>query len=209
MNKRLRALFLALPAVSLFLGSGVAGAATITVTYSGTVTTSTVASISVGETFTGVYSYDDTVPDSSPADPVNGHYNGISFYQLTFSGGASYTATLLPDEVYIVNDNLAGEDVYFIDVGDGVNTWTLHLHDDEGTVFGSDALSVPDLSHFSDASDFTTLALATGAGSAGGNVTALNAVPEPASSALLGLGLAAFGSRRYQQRPPQARRGSD
>lgn len=75
--------------------------------------------ISAGDTITGTYTYESTTPDSSPLDPIVGHY-----YHYSSPSGISLTVGAFdfrtdPSNVYfhvlIVNDNQSGDDIYGVD----------------------------------------------------------------------------------------------
>ncbi|MHC4333592.1 MAG: PEP-CTERM sorting domain-containing protein [Planctomycetota bacterium] len=108
--------------------------------------------INPGDIITGTYTYDSSTSDSSPLDPIVGHYYhyappaGVSLSV----GGLTFTADPANVEflVGIVNDNQAGHDIYWIHSynnvpllsGASVDQISWQLNDPTATVFSSDSL---------------------------------------------------------------------
>jgi len=155
--------------------------------------------INPGDLITGFYIYESTTPDSSPLDPIVGHYwhyappAGIS---LTVSGFEFKTdPTNINFLVGIVNDNPSGHDIYWIhsynnlDLSNGISVDSIswQLNDPTGSVFSSDAL--PTTAPVLD--DWQSIYGLRLDGERGGYIidaTVTSAVPEPATIILLGLG---------------------
>ncbi|MFZ0034907.1 MAG: PEP-CTERM sorting domain-containing protein [Sedimentisphaerales bacterium] len=154
--------------------------------------------INAGDIITGYYTYESTTPDSSPLDPVVGHY-----YHYSPPSGTSLTVSNFEFKtdpanvdflVGIVNNNTSGQDIYWIDSynnldlsnGTSVDSITWQLNDPTGTVFSSDALptTAPVLE------DWQSNHLRVH-GERGGyfiNAHVTSAIPEPATILLFSLG---------------------
>jgi hypothetical protein len=154
--------------------------------------------ISPGNLITGYYIYESATPDSSPADPVVGHY-----YHYNPPAGISLTVGSFEFEtdpsnvdflVGIVNNNTSGHDIYWIHSynnlnlsnGTSVDSISWQLNDPNGTVFSSDTLPVtPPV--LDDWQSIVGLRL-EGDRAFLINAHVTSAVPEPASLLLLGTG---------------------
>jgi hypothetical protein len=153
--------------------------------------------ISAGNLITGYYIYESTTPDSSPADPVVGHYYhysppaGIS---LTVGGFDFKTDPANVDFlVGIVNNNTSGHDIYWIhsynniDLSNetSVDSISWQLNDPTGTVFSSDTLPVtpPFLDNWQ-----TNILNISGDRTFGIWAHVTSAVPEPVTIVLFGIG---------------------
>ncbi len=162
--------------------------------------------INPGDTITGFYIYESTTPDSSPDDPVVGHYYhyappaGIS---LTVGGFEFKTdPTNIDFLVGIVNDNPSGHDIYWIhsynnlDLSNGtlVDSIYWQLNDLTGSVFSSDAL--PTTAPILDDWQRNHLRLGGERGRYIVDATVTSAIPEPMSILLLGLGGLLLRKRR-------------
>jgi len=156
--------------------------------------------IKPGNIITGFYTYESTTPDSSPADPVVGHYYhhsppaGIS---LTVGGFEFRTDPANVDFlVGIVNNNTSGNDIYWIhsynnlDLSNGtsVDSISWQLNDPTGTVFSSDALPItsPVLENWE---SIYGLRLAGERYRYTIDATVTSAIPEPTTILFFGLGL--------------------
>ena len=80
----------------LLFTTGSAHATTITVTYSGFLNAAFGSGTpGAGETFAGVYSYDDAEPDNDPANPLHGSYiQAVLTHSISFSGGTVRVADI-------------------------------------------------------------------------------------------------------------------
>jgi len=108
--------------------------------------------INPGDIITGSYTYESSTPDSSPSDPIVGHY-----YNYSPPAGISLTVGAFdfatdPENVYflvgIVNDNPSGHDIYWIHSynnlalfnGTSVDHISWQLNDPTASVFSNDSL---------------------------------------------------------------------
>jgi hypothetical protein len=199
-----------LTAIMLAAGIGAAQAAPITFRFGGQVTISPVSGINIGDSISGLYTFDSDATAQFPSSPNVAIYDtGLSSYSVQvgiFSGAASSGRI-------IVADNFGGSiDVY--NAGTSVLTGTsmsgltafqsfIELSTVSGTALSSFALplSPPDLSDFSartivlrflDASTMTNYTVR-------GSLTLLEAVPAPGALAVLGLGLLGIGGLRRKK----------
>lgn len=155
--------------------------------------------ISPGDIITGFYTYESTTPDSSPLDPVVGHYYHYSppaGVLLAVSGFEFRTdPASVVFEMLIINDNPSGHDIYAfgsfnnlpLSNGASVDRISWQLNDPSGSVFSSDALptTAPVLE------DWQSIYGLILDGQRGGyiiNAHVTSAIPEPSTILLLGLG---------------------
>jgi len=155
--------------------------------------------INPGDTITGSYIYESTTLDSSPLDPIVGHYwhyavpAGIS---LSVNGFEFRTdPSNVEFLVGIVNDNASGDDIYWVDSynnlplsnGTLVDTIVWQLDDPTGTALSSDALpTTPPV--LGDWQSMVGLRLDGERAGWGIDATVTSAIPEPSTILLLGMG---------------------
>ena len=135
--------------ILLLFTAAAANATTITVTYGGFINaTFGSGNPGVGETFSGVYTYDDTKPDNDPGNPLHGSYlQAVGTHSISFSGGTVRVADI-PTGVDL-NLDLGGQDRYRADGAlNGVGVWNIDLFDTSATALASDALVPPVLGLF-------------------------------------------------------------
>lgn len=150
-------------------------AADVTIQYTGIIVSSQDPTLaSVGDTFIGLYTYDDT------ATGFFGAYAAVISHSVTISNGGSHSA-LGPADIFIGNDKDDGAggfyDRYETLISDGSTSWSITLDDFGATAFASDALVVPNLSALSDQRLFYITT--GGAMNASGTVQTLTVVPGP------------------------------
>ena len=214
MNKRLVTIilflgFLAAPAVAL--------ADPITFLFTGNVTS--VAGVLSGtfnttQTLSGSYTFDSTLADQLPADPILGMYGPLTAMDVTIG---SYPAkhSLGGAGVDDANDSVGADGVkadsyHFFGMMSGpsvadlpVQFFRADLQDNTARAFSSDALPLipPNLSSFLGRNEWF---LEFGDGvtvfaAVGGRITSLEPVPEPGTLLLLGsglLGVAGYGRKK-------------
>lgn len=174
---------------ALLCAAGSSHATTYTYSFSGTVdNTSNPAFITIGETFSGSFQYNDLVLDSNP-DPNIGEYLGNGTIDIAFSGGFSIDSGYL--QIDLVNGS---PDSFYLTGYDDVDPLLvvqLQFIDPTGTALTSDSAVelIP--------GDFATQVAVVVDVNIGENATgAPTVVPEPASGLLLGLGCAGLAVRR-------------
>ncbi len=177
----------------LLFTSAAAGATTITVTYGGFINaTFGSGNPAEGETFSGVYAYDDTEPDNDPGNPLHGDYlQAVGSHSISFSGGTVRIADI-PSAVELYLDS-GGQDRYRANgLLNGVAVWSIDLFDNSATALASDALVPPVLGLFDNPTFFFSEV-----GSSEGTVTSLLVtVPEPTSALLVAAGFVGLAGIR-------------
>ena len=153
--------------------------------------------ISPGDIITGTYTYESATPDSSPLDPVVGHYYHYSSPAGISLNVAGFTFASDPANVEFVvgvgNDGPSGDDGYYLISYNNlplsnstvVDSIVWQLDDATGTAFSSDALptTAPNLDEWQE----NLLRLQADRGYIiDGHVT--SAIPEPATILLLAVG---------------------
>jgi hypothetical protein len=171
---------------------------------------------------TGSYTFDpSTMADLNLADPDHGIYEPLTALEFTIGG---YTGTLGgpvlgANSIRVSNDDLLGPifgDVYFVNkrfpsgpsvAGMAPDQFVVGLVDSGASIFDSDALPLtpPDLSSFDIRRwQLEFLDAAGGKLRVAGQITSLEAVPEPGTLFLLGsglLGLARYGRKKFRRSP--------
>ncbi len=196
----------ALPAMLLLTAAGGAQASELVYTINGRLTSvgAPLSSVfTVDEAFVLNFAIDEDAPDLFPGNPVDGLYDSATNISINFANG--YSATLSGARFFIINDFNDFADIFAFDslsvTGPAVGSFTptgleLTLQDNQGTAFDSDALPTG-----VDAADFEGNFLNffftdTVDEGVTGVIDSVSVVPEPASLALLSLGLACTTRRR-------------
>jgi len=168
------------------------------------------ANFSVGDSVSGIYKIDTTIPDALPADPSYGRYMGAVKFKVAIGGSSWYGIA----EHRAFNDRGAPvEDIYSIINETGFSgstfgsllpeTFFIQLFDTTASVFSSDALvsTAPVLSDFNQQINGLRLGNTKNKldyGVLRFNVTSITAVPEPMAifQGLIGLAAVTFGIYR-------------
>ena len=200
--------WLAASCASLALFATPAGAATITVTFTGSVTfvSPQIASgpFEAGDAISGSFQIDSATPDGE-ADPTEGSYEGaVSSLTFSFGGyagtGAGENELHMRDGEGFVVDNFfvqsafAGSDV----AGFPPQLFHFDLGDVENTVFTSDAVPASlDLADFEVRGLFIGFLDGSSVHAVNGTITAFTyTVPEPGALGMLALGSWLLAGRR-------------
>lgn len=176
-----------LAAVMVTLWASFSWAEMVSLRFSGTISSSSLAGISAGNTFSYLLQYDDATADASGGvDPTRAFYNGAAAAASLSINGALFTSgTSGGIEIY---NNVSGvdcwrESAYFSGSGYSI---LINLLDFSQTALNSNALVVPVLTAFPDQRAFS---ISLGElSSAQGTITSIAAVPEPASVMMVGVG---------------------
>lgn len=219
--KRLRVILFML--VILLVAGGLAQAVPITIEITGIVTDirdleayAYDEAILVGDSFTGIYTYDSAAIDSSAQSDIGSYLHNSPYgFDISLGGFEFKTAESHVDQfkISVYNDSsLQPYDRYGVSssqndplsTGLSVNGITWSLYDDTHTALSSTDLSsiAPDINAWSS----NTLLISCG-GSPGANptfavwgtVTQAVVIPEPASVLLFGAGIALLRRRRKQK----------
>jgi hypothetical protein len=158
--------------------------------------------VNVGDTITGSYKFDSDTPDSSPIDPIVGHYwhysipHGISLNvgDLLFQTTPSNVEFL----VLIVNNNSLGHDIYsiisynnhIVDENLQVESISFALKDYSGQALIADDLPVlpPQIDDYKDENYLVIAGGREGGYGIGACITSVVLIPEPASIMLFTIG---------------------
>lgn len=143
-----------LPILAALLIAGTADAATVTYSYSGTVSDSVAGMFSAGETATISFSFDSLASDLYPELDYLGRYGTVPTTYSIASPTLGYRTMSDATVVVVIQDHGAGDELsfggYVTDPPVDAMGFGAQWRDDTGTVFSSDALPLtpPDPASF-------------------------------------------------------------
>lgn len=157
--------------------------------------------VSVGDAFSGTYSFDSTTPDAAPGDSALGTYDDAILSVAGQAGSLLFEGPAAGLNYIQVQDNLLGapSDVYVarteVDVEQLLLDFSLGLLDPTGAAFSNDLLPLepPPLELFSATFHLQSETLGI---NVAGQVTSLTLVPEPGTAVLLGFATSSVAARR-------------